>query len=56
MARALVVTQPFGRYAVGDRITDQNIVNSLLQDHAHRVVVINTDEPAFAPPAPPSKS
>lgn len=54
MARALVVTQSFGRYAVGDRITDQSVIDALLHEHAPRVVVISVDDPAVpAPPAPP---
>lgn len=55
MALALVVTQPFADYALGDRITDPETVKKILDDHSQRVVKINLPDAAPAPtPAPPA--
>lgn len=44
MAIHLVVSQPFGDYAKGDRITDPAAVQKLLLEHPHRVVKINAED------------
>jgi hypothetical protein len=53
MATALVVTQPFADYAIGDRITDLKAVTDILANHHNRVVRIEVpDPPAPAVAAP----
>lgn len=59
MAIALVVTQPFGSYAKGDRITDTEAVQQVLRDHHVRVVKIHAPDPtppAASPAAEPPKA
>lgn len=55
----LIVTQAFGDYAVGDRITDEDAVADATENHAGQVVRVAGDDPE-APAAeaetPPAKT
>ena len=51
----LVVTSPFGRYAVGDLLTDATSIDEALQSHGEQVVRVaarpTSSPPASSPPA-----
>ena len=47
MAVILVVVEPFADYAKGDRITDPDKINSVLENQSNRVVKINDDTSHF---------
>ena len=51
MTYHLSVTQPFGDYARGDRITDANTVASVLETHPQNVVRVVAPDVAPAPVA-----
>ena len=55
MALALVVTQPFADYVLGDRITDADTIKTTLADHSHRVVKISVDDQAPTTPPHPAQ-
>ena len=50
MAINLVVTMPFGDYAVGDAIADPATIEAVRAAHAQHVVAVSVPNPA--PPAP----
>ena len=45
----LIVTEPFGDYAKGDRITDAGAITAALASNPHDVVRIASQKPAAAP-------
>lgn len=50
----LIVTQAFGAYAVGDRITDAEEAKAALASHGAHVVRVSHVEPAADPGQPPA--
>lgn len=50
----LVVKAHFGDYKIGDRITDQAKVASVLESHPHAVVKVADRDPPSAPAQKPT--
>lgn len=53
MATQLVVTHPFGEYAIGDRITDAETIAKVTESHPSHVVRTVADD---TPPAAPAST
>jgi hypothetical protein len=52
MAHHLVVTQEFGAYAIGQKITDAAEVEAISAEHPGRVVRVLADDSADLAPPP----
>ena len=56
--RKLIITQPFGDYAVGDEVTDTEAMKKIEAEHPNRAVAVKVEPVKEADPAPkpPAKS
>lgn len=53
MSYHLIVVQPYGKYAKGQKITDPDEIEKVLQNRKHHFVKINAPEAPQSSPLPP---